>query len=79
MNFFKDPALQALFETDLATLIELIGDTKFQPREKFTHGQLVAINDQPYEVVLEKDDGTVYVKDENGRVTGHPSAWVKAL
>lgn len=45
---------------------------------KFERGQLVAVADQPFEVVMHKD-GTVYVKDENGKVTGHPAAWVAAL
>ena len=49
------------------------------PAPRPRRGDLVAVADAPYEVVMVKADGTVYVKDEAGKVTGHAPSAVTVL
>jgi hypothetical protein len=75
---FKDPALAALFERDMAVLAGVIASTVFQPRPTFTHGELVAVDDDVFEVVLHKGHD-VFVKDAAGKVTSHHEQRVTLL
>jgi hypothetical protein len=75
---FKDPALAALFERDMAVLAGAIASTVFQPRPVFTHGEVVAVDDDVFEVVLHKGHD-VFVKDDAGKVTSHHEQHVTRL
>jgi hypothetical protein len=46
--------------------------------ERFENGQLVAVGDEPFEVVLHKGN-TVYVKNDAGKVSGVLVGLVHAL